>query len=229
MIIGNGLIATEFNKVHKDFKNYVVFAAGVSDSKEVRDEEFKREKDLILKTISENPNLKFIYFSSILAEIVHNKYYLHNMEMIELIKSKAKSYVIFNLPQIIGKTGNSNNLINYLRYNIKHCNTITIDKNVTRSLIDVEDVVKIVNHCKGEVDNEIVNISEIEKIDVISLAERISDIIKPNALFLSHKNGMEAIDEWEIENSEIITNSIKYLGIEPKGYIIRALKKYIKK
>ena len=52
MIVGRGLIASLFVNVDKD--NVIFFASGVSNSLEVRDEEFLREENLIKKTIAEN-------------------------------------------------------------------------------------------------------------------------------------------------------------------------------
>ena len=62
MIVGNGLIASGFLESKEDFSKCVIFASGVSDSKEIKLEEFDRERNLIIKTINENQNEKFIYF-----------------------------------------------------------------------------------------------------------------------------------------------------------------------
>ena len=148
MIIGNGLISSVFNKNKKDYKNYLVFASGVSNSKETNKEQFIREKELILKYIYENKNLTFLYFSSVLVGVTNNDYYNHKLEMEELIKKETDNYVIFRLPQIIGNLGNKNNLVNFLKDSIINGNEIIVREGVHRALIDIEDLEKIVNYCK---------------------------------------------------------------------------------
>ena len=60
MIIGNGLLAKAFSSIDND--DYIFFCSGVSDSTEVKDENFKREIDLLKEQDKEK---KIIYFSSI--------------------------------------------------------------------------------------------------------------------------------------------------------------------
>jgi hypothetical protein len=51
MIIGNGSLANIFIEKFKDDENIIIFASGVSSSKETRESEFNREKELLLKTL----------------------------------------------------------------------------------------------------------------------------------------------------------------------------------
>jgi len=83
MIIGNGLIASSFYRY--DTSDCVIFASGVSNSNDNNADNFKREKDLVTKVLSENNDLKFIYFSSILAGITNNDYYNHKIDIENLI------------------------------------------------------------------------------------------------------------------------------------------------
>ena len=62
MIVGKGLIASLFTDV--DQEDIVFFASGVSNSLETDKSAFLREENLIRKTIKENPNKIFIYFST---------------------------------------------------------------------------------------------------------------------------------------------------------------------
>ncbi len=70
------------------------------------------EERLIIDTLNENKNLKFIYFSSILAGTFDNEYYKHKIKFENLIKSKCGDYMIIRAPQIIGENGNKNNIVN---------------------------------------------------------------------------------------------------------------------
>jgi hypothetical protein len=139
MIVGNGLLANGFIEESFDHKNFIVFVSGVSDSKKTNEEDFNREKTLLLKTISENKDLKLLYFSSILTGVQNNRYYQHKLEVEDMVKKNSKNYLIFRVPQIIGKGGNKTNLINYLKQSLINREEIIIFKNTYRSLIDVID------------------------------------------------------------------------------------------
>lgn len=52
MIIGNGLLAKTFNKEKKFFKNTIIFASGLANSKNTNKKEFKREKKLLKKFLN---------------------------------------------------------------------------------------------------------------------------------------------------------------------------------
>lgn len=223
MIIGRGLIGNGFDSSNDDYSNYIIFASGVSNSKEISDNEYNREKELIIKTINENKGLKFIYFSSVLVGIAKNKYYNTKLEFEEIIKSNTTNYIIFRIPQIIGKIGNSNNLINYLKHSIINQNEITIYGNVERSLIDVDDLIKIVDYCKDKINREVLILSSIEKIKVVTLCEIISEVVNKKPIY----NIIDDFENnnWEINNSKIINEAI--FDIESEGYNYRVLKKYL--
>jgi len=225
MIIGNGLLASGFYESIDLFDDCVIFASGVSNSKETREKEFNREKDLIMETLAKNQGLKFIYFSSILAGISNNDYYNHNSDMENLIKDNSENYLIFKLPQIIGESGNKNNLINYLIRAITNEEEITIYEDVSRSLLDVDDVVSIVYFCKNKTTNKTLNVSGIEKITVLDLCKKIGKILKkkPNII----KEVGNGYDEWALNNSPIVKKAIDNLD-NPRGYTKKVLKKYMK-
>ena len=61
MIIGNGLIATAFKKSNENYDNVIIFASGVSDSKETTQACFDREEKLITDTLNENIFILVVY------------------------------------------------------------------------------------------------------------------------------------------------------------------------
>jgi len=229
MIIGSGLLAKGFKKKHK---KSIIFAAGVSNSKETRSEEFLREKNLILKTLLEQQKngFPFIYFSSIMSDLIDNDYYKHNLKMEELIRNNSNNYLIFRLPQVIGNGGNNENLINNFVKAIKNGEKVKLINRATRSIIDVDDVVRIVNFCKNKIKRkdfygETINVSEIERISIDDLYLTLTKILNCNpnmGLDITEHNN------WETKNSEIVNDAISYLKIEPYRYTINTLKKYIK-
>jgi nucleoside-diphosphate-sugar epimerase len=224
MIVGEGLIATGFGCSKEDYSNYIIFASGVSNSKETSDDEYNREKDLIIKTINENKNLKIIYFSSILVETTKNKYFENKLEIENIIKTNSDNYIIFRIPQIVGGNGNPKNLVNHIKNSILNETEITINSSVERSLLDIDDLVEIVNFCKDKVTCEILKISGIEKIKVFTLCELIGKLVNKNPKLIMDDS--IDYDNWSEENSKLIDESVK--NIKSIGYNYNVLKKYIK-
>ena len=63
MVVGSGMIAKAFHHyINND--DVVIFASGVSNSKEDDDLSFEKEKNLLLSTRFNNVNKKFIYFKT---------------------------------------------------------------------------------------------------------------------------------------------------------------------
>mgnify|MGYP007017084323 CR=1 FL=1 len=82
MIVGRGLLASLF--LENDREDIIFFASGVSNSLEDRQEEFLREETLIKKTIEENPNKIFVYFSTCSvydSSKTGSDYVLHKLKM----------------------------------------------------------------------------------------------------------------------------------------------------
>lgn len=146
MIIGNGLIASAFNSHFRDDPNVIVFASGVSNSREVCIEAFLRERHMLLDALSHE---KFIlYFSTCSVndpELLESPYVAHKKEMEALVCS-YKDYAIFRLPQVVGKTQNPNTLTNYLYKQIMSESPFQVWRHARRNLIDIDDIALIVTH-----------------------------------------------------------------------------------
>ena len=224
MIIGNGLIASVFKSYVWNHEKYIIFASGVSDSNETNDDEFIREEKLLLSAIFENPNRKLIYFTSVLSESKTNKYYIHKSRMECIISHTAKDYIIYRIPQLIGKIGNKSNIINVLKDNIMNDNEIIIYDGINRAILDVEDLVNIVIYSMDKINREFINISYIEKLSVLELVHLISDITnkKPSLNIIKCKG-----KNWFIENSYITIEWMQLYNIKTKGYTEKVLRKYI--
>jgi nucleoside-diphosphate-sugar epimerase len=227
MVIGGGLISKVFNEKYNENENTIIFASGVSDSQETKPTNFLREKNLLLKTLSDHKTKQIIYFSTILVGYVGNQYYRHKKEMEDLIKTNSKNFLIFRIPQIIGENGNGNNLINYLVSNIKNGKEFVAYNNIKRSIMDVKDVFNVVNYCVGKVNNEIIYVSGLEIVSVVDLIEKIGYILNINPKYtIQEKN--ESLG-WSILNSNIFKEYINNTEIEYNGYTERIIKNYIKK
>jgi hypothetical protein len=222
MIIGNGLIAKKFKENFFD-ENYVIFASGVSSSKEDNDEEYIKEEKLLSNTINNFNNLKIIYFSSVFCDYYDNKYYNHKKKMENIIINNSQEYLIFRLPQLIGNGGNKNNIFNFFVENINNEKKIEVQINSYRSLIDINDFYDIVIFSLKVSKNEILKFSNIEKISVKKLVKIISKKLKKE-LYIDYICNKPIAD---IKNSKIIEDAIKFLKIKKIGYTKKIINKYL--
>ncbi len=144
MVVGSGMLAKAFLKYAND-NSVIIFASGVSNSKETNEEKFKREKD---KLLSLEGNGLLVYFStcSIFDASSENTAYVRHKISIECeIKKKFNQYIIFRLPIVVGHTNNLNTFFNYFKNKILSGDVIEIKKLASRHLIDIDDVVRIVS------------------------------------------------------------------------------------
>ena len=143
-IVGNGLIGRAFREVagrYKDIK-VTIFASGVAKSAEKRSEEYAREADMIGKEISMGN--KIIYFSTCSILQKHATDYIAHKRGIEKILIESSECLIVRLPQVVGKNPNQNTVVEFFYRSLMAGNHFDIYANAHRSLIDVEDVVRIV-------------------------------------------------------------------------------------
>ena len=221
MVVGNGMIANIFKNKYEYDNNYLIFSSGVSDSNETDIKQYKKEEELILKYIKNFTSYKLIYFSSVLLES-DTPYFKHKKNIESIIINNCESYLIFRLPQIFGKGGNKNNIINYFRECINNNISIKCQQDTYRSIIDIEDLYNIINFCIKE-SNIILNISYIERISIKDLLYMMSKIMNKNALITNILTGYSL----DIENSDIINMAINNLKINSNNYTEKTIKKYI--
>lgn len=145
MIVGRGLIAGAFEKITLPH-NVLVFASGVSNSKETNQNQFQRELELLTKTIEEHPNRRFVYFStaSVLdPQLAGEPYVLHKLRCEELIRTSCRLHLILRVTNVVGRTGNPNTVFNFFVDQIRNQTFFELWNNACRNLIDIEDVVHI--------------------------------------------------------------------------------------
>ena len=118
MIIGNGDIASALT----DKKDFIYFASGVSNSRETRESEYKRERDLLMK---QNKKKHLVYFSSLCVFYLDTRYARHKTEMENLVKKNFKRYTILRLGNITWGT-NPHTTINFIRNQIKNGEKVNI-------------------------------------------------------------------------------------------------------
>lgn len=225
MVIGNGALANCFKKEYSNNDSIIIFASGVSNSNEKKISEFEREQKLLMNTLKTIGNKKLVYFSSVFVEIIDNEYYKHKKNIESIIKNNCKNYLILRLPQVISESGNEKNLINFLNSKIQSQVYFEIEENITRSIVDIEDVRLITTELLKTHSNKIFKLASIEKVLVSKICEKISSIKnKPLLLKLVPNNKKMKTTK----NSSEINKIIKQLNIDKKNYTTKVLKKYIK-
>lgn len=118
MIIGNGDVAKALKDIDRD--DLIFFASGVSNSGEVPESEYIREKDLLFSlpksTVfrEDGERRRLVYFSSLCIYYSDTRYAKHKMEMEVLVKRNFHKNTIVRLG-LIDWGDNPNTLINYLK------------------------------------------------------------------------------------------------------------------
>ena len=110
-IIGNGDIAS----VLEDREGFVFFASGVSNSRETDEEQYKKEKRLLM---SQDTTKHLVYFSSLGVFERDTRYFKHKKVMENIVKNYFDNYTIVRLGNITwGK--NPNTIINFMKNQVK--------------------------------------------------------------------------------------------------------------
>ena len=224
MIIGNGLIASLFTEC--DQENIIFFASGVSNSLETKKEEFLREENLIKKTITENPNKVFIYFSTCSiydSSKAESQYVLHKLKMEQIIIQLCPQYLILRLSNAVGNGGNSNLLMNYLVRSVKNNEIINVHTKATRNLIDVEDIKNITNQLiDKQYFNKIINIAYPENYTIIEILE-IMEKFYQTKLYL---NLVKSGSGYGIDTHDVESYFIQHALTNKETYLHKILEKY---
>lgn len=224
LIVGNGLLASEFKKndINDDV---VIIASGVSNSKEDSEIEFMREELLIKDILFKYKRMKIVYFSTCsILQSEHTPYIRHKIKMEEIIIKSDVRHYIFRLPQVVGIV-NNNTLISYLIRNSYLNNSLMINENAFRNLLDIEDIVRIVKKIL-EFDNSptgiALNIASSSYIRVLNIAEKIKSILQSESKIIVVPGG----EKYYIENSHLK----RYIGekdiIFSDKYAIDVIEKY---
>lgn len=228
MIIGHGLLGQALRSIERS--DIVFFASGVSNSGEKRKEEFQRESFLLENTIHDNPDKILIYFSTCsIYESSLSMYSHHKQKMEKIIQRNCNRYLIFRLPQVVGKGGNPNTLLNFLINKIEKNELFEVWSRVKRNFIDVKDVIFIVDQIISDnfLNNNIINIASPYSVSMIELINLIEKYYDTKAIF----NTVDRGEEYIVDIHEIMTiidkNNV-FLENE-KAYINKLLTAYYPK
>jgi nucleoside-diphosphate-sugar epimerase len=227
MVIGTGLLAKKF-EAYKASKDILIFASGVSNSKETNPEAYKRETDLLIATLKKHPEAKLVYFSTVsITDVSVNTsaYVQHKIKLEKLIKSEATQYVIFRVSNVVGAQGNPNTIMNFLVTAVKEQTPITIWSKAERNIIDVDDVLFIVQGVLAENrTNTTINIAVRESMLVQDILKQVEQFLQQKGHVSFEKKGSIL----SIETNailEFLTQVEQKSGVK-EAYIDALLKKY---
>jgi hypothetical protein len=161
MIIGNGDVAS----VIKDREGAIFFASGVSNSNEIRDEEYNREKNLLLM---QDTTKCIFYFSSITLDFIDkvksNRYLQHKKEMEDLIKETFENYNIIRIGNI-SWGNNPNTFLNFIKTKLKNNEPVDIRYGELKYMLDKEQMLLITNNLPLSGKNQISIFGRVAKIE----------------------------------------------------------------
>jgi uncharacterized protein (DUF1810 family) len=225
MIVGNGMMARAFS-FYETSPEVLVFASGVSDSRETNEAAFYREECLLRQHLTANNERIFVYFSTCSIcdpELKTSEYMNHKLKMEEIVRSEAARHLIFRLPQAVGKT-KSPTLVNYLCKMVWSGQRFEVWTKAYRYLIDCEDAFKICSYIieRKVFMNSTVNVAPPVKI----IAPRIVEIVEK---VLNRKGNYVLVDkgaEYDIDLQDTMP-IIKEIGLEfDEQYPERVIRKY---
>lgn len=226
MVIGSGLLANNMSCFGEN-PEVLIFASGVSNSKETREYEFQREFDLLSSFLDDTK--KLVYFSTC-GVLYHcseeSPYVKHKKKMEEFIKSSFKNYLICRLPNVVGKSENPHTSFNYFKSRIIEGTEITIEKNTTRYFIDVQDVVEtltpiIIDPVQNQKE---FNVCFKTKISIEDFVKLMANEIGEEPRIVVTESGCSI----DIENDEfldLVEPKFKNMSSE---YNIQIIKKYLR-
>jgi len=225
MVVGSGMIAKAFGK-YKNYIDIILFASGVSNSKETDKNQFGKELKL-LQLYEKEFDKKLVYFStcSIFDKtLVNSEYVKHKIKTEEYIKNNFKNYLIFRLPNIIGETDNQNTSFNYFVNKITKKGIIQIQKSAVRYIMDVDDLTNILpNIIENDAQtNKIMNVCFNNKMSVLEFVKKIESVLNIEV----DKTIVPGGCDYKIDNNEFLAIASRNEG---EDYITETIKKYLKK
>lgn len=181
MIIGSGLLAQAFAPLVRDDDDVLVFASGVSNSRETSPAAFARERELLERALE--LGRMTVYFSTCSVhdpELSDSLYVQHKRALEQLVRDRAPRSAILRLPQVVGTTPNPFTLTNYLHSHIRDGLPFQVWLHARRNLIDVADVAAIGmqlvrSHGDGDLTTNVACPFATGIIDLVHLFETLLD------------------------------------------------------
>lgn len=222
MIIGNGLIAKALQEI--DAPEMVFFASGVSNSLETNKAAFKREFDLLKKTIGDYKDKKMIYFSTL---SIHDQskqdsaYVLHKIGIENYIQNHCENYLVLRIGNIVGNGGNENTLFNFLKNKINTSTKFNLHTKARRLLVDMDDITKFLAENSKVLHHQILNFAFPNYYNLKEMIICIEEKLDKKAQYEEINEG----DFYKIEFCEVVKSYLSNSSAE--DYLKTLVEKYI--
>jgi nucleoside-diphosphate-sugar epimerase len=191
-VVGTGMLARAFVSDAEIGRDAIICAAGVADSQSSDASAFHRERELLRKLIhrSRANDLTLVYFSGApvygrvagirleTTQVVpETPYGRHKLACERLLAESGVRYLVLRLPNIVGPTGNPNQLIPSLVAQVAE-GSVVVMAGATRDLLDVDDLVAVVGALLGRgVADAVLNLASGVSTPVLRLTEDIGAIL----------------------------------------------------
>lgn len=204
MVIGSGMIAKRFSD-YAENSRFLIFASGVSNSVLIDEKAFIREANMLCEAIKNHSQKNLVYFSTCSIydpSMRKSPYVLHKLKMEKLIKRSGINFTIFRVSNPIGKTENSNTVLNYFIKHIRERKEFTIWKYASRNLIDLDDMYLLCHYILSNnlFRNHKVNIANTVNYSVISIVKEIEKHLGNEGIYqIADKGNSPLIDTSAIQ------------------------------
>ena len=221
------MIARRFSEF-SDREDIVIFASGVSNSKETQAEPYERERHLVEATLRQHPDSLFVYFST--ASIADpteqgSPYVTHKLELEQLIASQATHYLLVRASNVVGGPGNPHTVLNFFVDRIRHSQPFTVWQHASRNLIDLDDVYQvIVSHIHDPSTwNQLIVVANPESVSPLAIVRAIEQHTGKTAIYqLVDKGTPFVLPAGSISNILHTTDR----DWQPEYYVAQLLQKY---
>jgi|ERR1051325_2080450 nucleoside-diphosphate-sugar epimerase len=225
MVVGKGLIARALSGFQKD-GSVLIFASGVSNSAETREEEYQREKRTLLSHDRGTDLLVYFSTSSVFdPSQANSRYVIHKKEMEELVTGSFKSSLVIRLPILVGSSHNPYTFFNFIRHSIDQNRPFELYKNAWRYLFDVEDLISVFPLLLREFKQgkNKLNVSYDNGESVVKLVGIFEQVLGKKA----NVKVMDKGSKYIINNKDFLQFlSSNKLALPPENYNYSVIKKY---
>jgi nucleoside-diphosphate-sugar epimerase len=226
MVIGNGMVAKRFAG-YKEDEDFLIFASGVSNSKNKEEADYLREYNLLADCIAKNPDKTFVYLSTTSVNDPQEaaaRYITFKLSIEQYIAAHAKKYVIFRVSNLVGISPNPHTVLNFFVHHIKEGIPFNLWENASRNIIDVDDFFLIADQILRTrlFLNSIVHVANTCSYTVKQIVNTIETFCHKKAAFVSLDKGAD----YTIDVSDILP-VIKACNINfDDDYLLHLLNKY---
>ncbi|GAB3257026.1 hypothetical protein GCM10027347_19220 [Larkinella harenae] len=228
MVVGNGMIARRFS-AYSDRDDVLIFASGVSNSKENRPAAFEREKNLVETTIAQSPDRLFVYFSTCsVADPTEqgSLYTQHKLALENHIRQHCPHYLLIRASNVVGQTENPHTVFNFFVNRIQSGEPFQVWQHACRNLIDVDDVYLVVtDYIRRQPSewNQTINVANPFSVKPLEIVRAIEN-------HLGLKANYELVDKgrpFDIDTAQSAAAlRHKLADLQPERYLQYLLQKY---